>query len=142
MDGTQCFYIENSTYHWQTPGEETPDKILKISCIGSEIEQVTSQKQLGEKLVSHLNFTEHIEDLCKKVSQRIAVLKKIKRNFPLTECKLCFNVLIKPIVLYRSCAWSTVSEENVKRVSKLQGRTDRVIWNTDIGERREMLLTA
>ena len=84
--------------------KKVPDKALKIACNGSEIEQVTSQKLLGVTLDSHLNFTEHIDDLCKKVAQRIAVLKKIKRNLPLAERKLFFNVLIKPVMLYGSCA--------------------------------------
>ena len=46
------------------------DTALKISCNSSEIEQVNSQKLLGVKLNSHLNFTEHIDDICKKVSRR------------------------------------------------------------------------
>ena len=75
--------------------KKAPDKDLKISCNDTEIEQVISQKLLGVKLDSHLNFTEHI-DLCKKVSQRIVILKKIKRDSPLAEHKLFFNVLIKP----------------------------------------------
>ena len=115
------------------------DKDLKISCNGTEIEQVTSQKLIGVKLDSHLSFTEHIDDLCKEVSQRIAVLKKIKRNLPLAERKLYFNALIKPIMLYESCARSTSSEENVKRVSKLQKRAARLILDADIGERSEVL---
>ena len=67
-----------------------------------------------ETLDSHLNFTEHIDDLCKKVAQRTAVLKKSKRNLYLAERKLFFNALIKPIMLYGSCAWTTSTEENVK----------------------------
>ena len=46
------------------------DTALKISCNSSEIEQVNSQKLLGVKLDSHLNFTEHIDDICKEVSRR------------------------------------------------------------------------
>ena len=84
--------------------KKVPDKALKIACNGSEIEQVTSQKLLGVTLDSHLNFAEHIDDLCKKVAQRIAVLKKIKRNLPLAERKLFFSALIKPVMLYGSCA--------------------------------------
>ena len=64
---------------------------LKLSCNGSEIGQITSQKLLGVKLKNHLSFTEHIDDICKKVSRRIAVIKKIKRNLPLTERKLYFK---------------------------------------------------
>ena len=73
------------------------------------------------------------------MSQRIAVLRKIKRNLPLAERKLYFNALIKPIMLYGSCAWCTASEENVKRVSKLQKRAARVILDADIGERSDLL---
>ena len=85
-----------------------------------------------------MSFTEHIDDICKKMSQRIAVLKKIKRNLPLAERKLYFNALIKPIMLYGSCAWCTASEENVNRASKLQKRAARVL-DADIGERSELL---
>ena len=119
--------------------KKAPDTNLKLSCKGSEIEQITSQKLLGVKLDNHLSFTEHIDDICKKVSQRIAVLKKIKRNLPLAERKLYFNALIKPIMLYGSCTWCTASEENVNRVSKLQKRAARVILDADIGERSELL---
>jgi len=120
--------------------KKAPDTNLKSSCNGSEIEQITSKKLLGAKLGNHLSFTEHIDDICTKVSQRIAVLKKIKRNLPLAERKLYFNTLIKPIMLYGSCVWCTASEENVNRVSKLQKRAARVILDADIGERSEMLL--
>ena len=110
-------------------------------CNGSEIEQVTSQKFLGVKLDSQLNSTEHIDELCKKVSQRIATLKKIKRNLPLAEHKLYFNALIEPIMLYGSCVWTTATEENVKRVFKLQKRTARVILDADFSKRSAELFS-
>ena len=91
------------------------------------------------KLDSHLNFTEHIDDICKKVSRQIAVLKKVTRNLPLAERKLYFNALIKPIMSYGSWAWRTTSVENVKRVSKLQKRAAWVILDADVRERSEML---
>ena len=78
------------------------DTALKISCNSSEIDQVNSQKLHGVKLDSHLNFTEHIDDICKKVSRQIVVLKKVTRNLPLAERKLYFNALIKPIMSYGS----------------------------------------
>ena len=93
--------------------KKIPDKFLKIACNGNEIEQVTSQKLLWVTLDSQLNFTEHIDDLCRKVAQRISVLKKIRRNLPLAQRKLFFNSLIKPILLYGSCPWTTATEENV-----------------------------
>ena len=94
---------------------------------------------LGVTLDSHLNFTEHIDDFCKKVAQRIAVLKKIKRTLPLVQRKLFCNALIKPIMLYGSCAWTTATEENVKRVFKLQKRAARVILDANIRDRSKEL---
>ena len=76
------------------------DLPLAASRSTGDIEQVTSQKLLGVTLPIHLSFTEHMDDLCKKVAQKIAVLKKIKRNLPLAERKLFFNELIKPILLF------------------------------------------
>ena len=104
-----------------------------------EIEQVTSQKLLGVTLDSNLNFTEHIDDLRKKVAQRIAVLKQIKHNFLLVECKLSFNALIKPILLYGSCTWTTAMEENVKCVFKLQKRAAHIILDANIRDRSKDL---
>ena len=74
--------------------KKAPDTNLKLSCNGSEIEQVTSQKLLGVKLDNHLSFTEHIDDVCKKVSQRIAVLKKIKRNCTAVRL-MCMEYCVK-----------------------------------------------
>ena len=119
--------------------KKAPDTNLKLTCNGSEIEQITSHKLLGLKLDNHLSFTEHIDDICKKVSKRIALLKKIKRSLPLAERKIDFNALIKPIMLYGSCAWCTAPEENVNRLSKLQKTAALVILDADIGERSELL---
>ena len=70
---------------------------------GGVIEQVCVHKLLGLKFDEQLNFNEHIEDLCKKLSQRIGVLNKIKRNLPINERKLFYKALVKPIMLYGSC---------------------------------------
>ena len=63
----------------------------------------------------------------------------IKRNLPLSERNLFFNALIKPILLYGSCAWTTAMEENVKHVFKLQKRVARVILDANIRDRSEDL---
>ena len=61
-------------------------------------------------------------------------------NLPLAEGNLFFNAfLIKPILLYGSCAWTTATEENVKRVFKLQKRAARVILDANIRDRSEDL---
>ena len=48
-----------------------------------ELEQVQSQKLLDAIIDTRLSFNEHIDNLCKKLTQRIAVLKKNQALFTL-----------------------------------------------------------
>ena len=52
---------------------------LHLSMNGKNLEQVSSFKLLGLTFDDELSFDAHVEKLCTKLSQRIAVLSKIKR---------------------------------------------------------------
>ena len=58
---------------------------LTVHVNSVELEQVQSQKLLGVIIDSQLSFNEHTDNLCKKLTRRIAVLKKIKRYLPLDQ---------------------------------------------------------
>ena len=49
---------------------------LSVHVNSVELEQVESHKLLGVIIDTQLNFNEHIDNLWKKLTQRIAVLKK------------------------------------------------------------------
>ena len=71
-----------------------------------EIEQVQSHKLLGVIIGTQLNFNEHIDNLCKKLTQRIAVLKKIRRHLPLDQRILYYNAMInKPWCMALVCGF-------------------------------------
>ena len=76
--------------------------------------------------------------MCKKLGQRIRVLKKIK-HLPLEERKLYYNALINPVMMYGCTIWSSCSRENVERVYKLQKRAARVILDANTMERSAKL---
>lgn len=112
---------------------------LKIQINGDNVEEVSTQKLLGLYIDKELNFTEHVDEICKKLGQRIGVLNKIKRHLPLKERKLYYNAMIKPIMIYGSTIWSICSSENFERVFKLQKRAARVILDVDTRERSAKL---
>ena len=65
-----------------------PSKInekMTLTIKGNELELVTSAKLLGLEIDSELLFTSHVEKLCKKLSQRIGVLKKIRTCLPMKQ---------------------------------------------------------
>ena len=63
---------EGKTKAMLITGKRLPSKI------NAELELVPSAKLLGLEIDSELSFTSHVEKLCKKQSQRIGVLKKIR----------------------------------------------------------------
>ena len=58
---------------------------LTVRVNSVELEQVQSHKLLGVIIDTQLNFNEHIDNLCKKLTQRVTVLKKIRRHLPLDQ---------------------------------------------------------
>ena len=92
---------------------------LHLKLNGTEIKQVNSQKLLGVTIDNKLSFDDHIERLCKKLTQKIAVLRKIRRFLPLEERKLYYNAMIKQSILYGATAWTTCSADNIKKVLQL-----------------------
>ena len=107
---------------------------LNLMALGNSIDQVNSEKLLGVTMDSNLLFDDHIDELCKKVAQRIGVLKNIRKNLPIKERKLFFNSMIKPVMLYGSTVWESCSRANIEKIYKLQKRAARVILEADMYE--------
>ena len=106
---------------------------VKIKAIvkSVELEQVQSQKLLGVIIDSQLSFNEHTDNLCKKLTQCIAVLKRIRRYLPLDQRILYYNAIIKQTMMYGSSVWVSTSVDNLNKVFRLQKRTASVILNAD-----------
>ena len=107
------------------------DCSLELKLVNSDIEHVDSQKLLEVTIDKHLSFDVHVEELCKKLSQRIAVLRKIRRFIPIEQRILYYNAMIKQVMLYGSTIWSNCSADNLTRILKLQKRAARVILGAD-----------
>ena len=90
----------------------------------------SSHKLLGVITDTQRNFNEHIDNLCKKLTQCITVLKTIRRHLPLDEQILYCNAMIKHHDV-GSCVWVSTSVDNLNTVFRLQKRAARVILNAD-----------
>ena len=64
-------------------GDKLAAQTLTVRTDDKIIEQMTSQKLLGVILDEGLTFDKHIDELLKKLEQRLGVLCKIKRFVPL-----------------------------------------------------------
>ena len=78
----------------------------EITCNGSLLTNVMNVKLLGLEIDEELSFSEHITTVCKKVSQRIGLLKKIMNYLPPKQRLLYYNALIRPVINYASAVSS------------------------------------
>ena len=104
---------------------------LTVHVNSVELEQVQSHELLGVIIDTQLNFNEHIDNLCKKLTQCIAVLKKIRCHLPLDQRILYNNAMIKQTMTYGSSVWVSTSVDNLNKLFRLQTRAARVILNAD-----------
>ena len=93
---------------------------------------VSSATLLSLDIDSHLSFSQHVDKICKKLSQRIALLRKIRVYLPLKQRLLYCDSIIHPIISYASVIWSCCEKEYLNRVLKLQKRAAGVILSADI----------
>ena len=113
------------------------EKLLNIKLKNSTLEQVSTYKLLGITIDHELTFDDHVDSLCGKLAQRIGILRSIRSLLPQNERVLLYNTTIKPIPMYSSSIWgSMTSKQNLTRLLKLQKRAALVILNKNTRESR------
>ena len=86
---------------------------LDVKIDDSVIEQVSSHKILGVVIDSQMNYESHIDELCKKLSKRIGLLRHISPFLKQRQRETYYNGVIKPTLLYGSMIWGSC---NVKHL--------------------------
>ena len=93
-------------FTWKHIPCKLEDCSQELKLDNSNIEQLDSQKLLIRVTIDkHLTFDVHVEELCKMLSQRIAVLRKIRRFIPIEQRILYYNAMIKQVMLYGLTIW-------------------------------------
>ena len=90
-----------------------------------------SYKLHGVSLDQDLSFTTQIDDLCKKLSKRIGLLRHISPYLKQNQREIYYSAIIKPVLLYGSTIWCSCEQDDLQRVLKLQKRAARVILDAE-----------
>jgi hypothetical protein len=72
---------------------------LNITLTGKNIEQVANHKILGVNLDQDLTFETHVEELCKKLSKRLGLLRRISPYLKQKQKAYYYEAVIKPLLL-------------------------------------------
>ena len=83
---------------------------------------------LGVTIDSKLNFNNHISIICKKASQRIGVLMRLRNLIP-TNAKLqLFKAAILPYLTYCHLIWHFCKSSDSRRLERVQERGLRAVY--------------
>ena len=78
-------------------------------------------------LPTNLTWSIHIDQLCKKLLKRIAVLARVTKYVSTRYRLMLYNASIKPLFEYCCSVWSNCSQGNIDDLFKLQKRCARLI---------------
>ena len=110
-----------------------------VSINGSSIQQVNEAKLLGVIFDSTLTFQAHIDKICKKISQKLGLLKYLRTILPQDYTKLLFNAIVKPHFEYCDIVWGNCSAGLFDKVYKLQKRAARILTGASYLDHTEPL---
>ena len=105
------------------------DESIKID--GEVLESVAEVKYLGIRLDCNLNFKSHMDAIILKLSRLCGFLKFSRRTLCTAHKLKFYNYYIKPVIQYGLLVYGSTHKYNLEKISVLQKRILRVIYNKD-----------
>ena len=113
---------------------------INIQLDGHPISRVEHTKSLGLNIDDRLSWSNHIKDLCKKISSVIGALRRIRPLISQSTAVQIYNALIQPHFDYCAPVWDGLSSYLCEKLQKLQNRAARVILQANCEINSSLLL--
>ena len=91
---------------------------ISIKINQSALEKVDSYKYLGVTVNQRMNWTDHIDSIISKVSQRLGLVRRVKHLLPMSARLTLYNSLIMPLFDYADIVWG--DKNNVQLMNHVQ----------------------
>ncbi len=99
-----------------------------IDINGNCIKSQNVVKLLGVHVDRHLNFTEHISEMCKKAGRKLNVLCRLSNILGTDAKHAIFNGFVMSQFAYCSCIWHFCSKKDSRKIEKIQERALRYVF--------------
>ena len=115
------------------------DPMESIIIDDHEVKPTNCLKLLGVSIDNNLRFDEHISITCKKSSQRVGVLMRLKNLIP-TDTKLqLFKAAILPYLTYCHIVWHFCRASDVRKLERIQERALRAVYRDKLSSYSKLL---
>jgi hypothetical protein len=107
----------------------TENSSFSISIHDCEIEKVNEATYLGMKIDNKLQWTSHVNKLCRGLGVKIAELKHLRKC--LNKQFLCqyYRCHIQPLIDYGITIWSSGQKQITNKIQRLQNHCARLVCN-------------
>ena len=92
-----------------------------------KIECVKQYKLLGVNLDNNLKWSFHVDNIHKKLTNKVLLLRRIKPYISLEMRKLHYNSYIIPIINYGIILWQYAPKRKLIKIANIQKQTARMI---------------
>ena len=134
---TKCTLIPRRLKRLLVTGKRLQHKLfeetatLKLRLDATNIDQLSHHKLLGLIIDKDNSFEAHIDELCKKLSKPLGLLRHISPYLKQRHKLTFYLAAIKPVMLYLSPIWSSSNKELLERVLRMQKRAARIILDAE-----------
>ena len=112
---------------------------VNITVDGNLIQASSSEKLLGIKIDCNLSFNEHVEDICKKASQKLNALARISQYINESKRRLLFKSFILSQFGYCPLVWMFHSRKLNSRINRIHEKALRIVYQDNISSFQELL---
>ena len=109
---------------------------FKVNINNYCIKQVSEFKYLGLLFNNKLNWHNHIEYLCTKVSRAVGVLGRLRRRFSKQVLKLIYYGLVSSHLRYGITTWWSAKSTALEKLNSLHNRAVKMISPNNLTHER------
>ena len=100
---------------------------ISLSIDGLVLNRTSEAKCLGVMIDNNLTWRYHIENIKKKISCNLGILKKIKHILSQNYLKIIYKSIVEPYFNYCCLVWDGFDEVLADKLQKMQNRAARII---------------
>ncbi|KAI8495026.1 hypothetical protein Bbelb_270120 [Branchiostoma belcheri] len=139
----KCTFSDWITTTCDLPQGRTPPPLPPLSIAGVPLTEVHVVKLLGMYVQADLGLNTQVNNMIKKGSQRLFMLRKLTQfNLSRSELLTCYKTFVRPTVEYAAPAWHAgLTTQQRGRIETIQKRACRTILGSDYTCYTEACLT-
>ena len=116
-------------YQAMSLGPKNITKDMQFVMSNTEIKQDTELKLLGLTIDDNLNFTNHVGAVCKKASQKVGVLMRLRNMLSIKAKLTIYKSAILPQMTYCHTVWHFCKASDNRKLERIQERALRAVYN-------------